>query len=36
LIQSIDDIVGFPATSKKEDADNRAFAQVKIVFIFSP
>lgn len=28
LIQTIDNIVFFPATSKKEDADNMAAAQV--------
>lgn len=28
LIQTIDDIVFFPATSKKEDAENLAAAQV--------
>lgn len=30
LIQTIDNIVFFPATSKKEDAENFAAAQVKI------
>lgn len=29
LIQTIDNIVFFPATSKKEDAENFAAAQVK-------
>lgn len=30
LIQTIDNIVFFPATSKKEDAENFAAAQVKL------
>ena len=30
LIQTIDNIVFFPATSKKEDADNMAAAQVLV------
>lgn len=30
LIQTIDNIVFFPATSKKEDAENLAAAQVRI------
>lgn len=29
LIQTVDNIVFFPATSKKEDAENLALAQVK-------
>jgi brefeldin A-inhibited guanine nucleotide-exchange protein len=31
LIQTIDNIVFFPATSKKEDAENLAVAQVRSI-----
>lgn len=33
LIQTIDNIVFYPATSKKEDADNMAAAQVDEPFV---
>jgi hypothetical protein len=32
LIQTIDNIVFFPATSRKEDQENLALAQVNIVY----
>lgn len=35
LIQTIDNIVFFPATSKKEDAENFAAAQVPDLIFFS-
>ena len=36
LIQTVDNIVFFPATSKKEDAENLALAQVRLEFYSSP
>lgn len=35
LIQTIDNIVFFPATSKKEDAENMAAAQVSVAAKFA-
>lgn len=33
LIQTIDNIVFYPATSKKEDAENMAAAQVRLMTV---
>lgn len=35
LIQTIDNIVFYPATSKKEDAEHMAAAQVKKIYIYN-
>lgn len=35
LIQTIDNIVFYPATSKKEDAEHMAAAQVKNIYIYN-